>query len=561
MIDRSDLTTAVRWDGRAMVSALCSATEWLAANRDRINALNVFPVPDGDTGTNMVLTMRSAVDEATTLANEGRPTAALVASRAAYGALMGARGNSGVILSQILRGLARGIEGQEEIDGRDLARALAGARDLAYDAVMQPVEGTMLTVIRVAAERASAAAAHHSEFSAVIAAGLEGAREALAATPEMLDILRQAGVVDAGGQGLVIILEALDCVARGQPLPTAAPAFAGPLGADLAFLDRIDELHGEEPFGYCTNFMIVGRGIDFPRVRADLAELGRSAVIVGDDTVVKVHIHALNPGQVLDYALKWGELGQIKIDNMSVQTEALPEERRRAGAAAPPAPLLPSAGRQAVLAVSSGAGLAAALRSMGASTIVAGGRTMNPSVDDLLTAVESADADEVILLPNDANTLLAANHLPDLTAKRVRIVPSRTIAQGIAALSAFNTGADLNANAAAMTASLSAVRTIEIFHADKDAAIGGLTVQRGQVIGLLDEQLVAAGDDAVAVTCETLLRADLDAAELVTIFAGEGARTSDTKQIEERITGQHAGVAVEVYDGGQPHYCYIIAVE
>jgi DAK2 domain fusion protein YloV len=419
----------------------------------------------------------------------------------------------------------------------------------------------MLTVTRVAAERAAAVASRKLSLPAVLAEALDGARKALAATPDMLDILKQAGVVDAGGQGLVLILEGFDYVARGESIPTTAAAIDGALGAGIDFRDRVNELHGEDVFGYCTNFMIFGERIDFPRVRAELAELGLSAVIVGDDTVVKIHIHALNPGRVLDYAVQWGELGQIKIDNMNAQIEALSTQRQTAPTPAKPASTEPQFGRQAVLAVASGPGLADALRSMGATGIVAGGQTMNPSVEELLAAVDEVAAAEVILLPNNANIVMAANRVPDLTSKRVRVVPSRSVPQAIAALCAFNADAGLVANVAAMTEALPAVRTIEITHADKDARIDGITVARGQVIGLLDDRLVASGDAATPVVMDTLAHASVDDAELLTIFSGKEAQTDETTRLRSRIEQSYKGVAVEVYDGGQPHYLYVIAVE
>ncbi|MGH2535018.1 MAG: DAK2 domain-containing protein [Thermomicrobiales bacterium] len=561
MIERADRVSAAVWDGQALLVGLTAATDWLTANRDHVNALNVFPVPDGDTGTNMALTMRAALDEALKLPADDRDDAGQVAAKAAHGALMGARGNSGVILSQVFRGFARVIAGREEIDGRDLACALDSAQEMAYSAVMRPVEGTMLTVIRVAAEHAGVVAARWPSLPAVLAAGLSAARETLAATPEMLDILKQAGVVDAGGLGFVLILEGLDYVARGESIPSTAADFDGALGTAMPFLDRIDELHGEEAFGYCTNFMIFGRQIDFPRVRTELAELGQSAVIVGDETVVKVHIHTLNPGKVLDYAIQWGDLGQIKIDNMNAQTDALTAQRHDVARRVEPHIAEPEIGRQAVLAVASGVGLSDALRSMGATGIVAGGQTMNPSVEELLAAVEATTTDEVILLPNNPNIVLAANHVPGLTTKRVRVVPSRSVPQGIAALGVFNADADLDANVAAMTKALPSVRTIEITRADKDACIDDVTVRCGQVIGLVDDRVVAGGDEVAGIALDALTRAGIDSAELVTVFFGDEARADETEQIRSQIEHDHDGVALEVYDGGQPHYFYVIAVE
>jgi DAK2 domain fusion protein YloV len=543
------------WNGQHLLDAVSTASKWLDANRDQINALNVFPVPDGDTGTNMSLTLRAAVDEALKLSPEERENAGLVASKIAYGALMGARGNSGVILSQVLRGFAKAIEGLDSIDGRDVARGLESAQLMAYRAVMKPVEGTMLTVIRVAAERAVAAALRTSALDIVLTAAEDGAKEALADTPKLLDLLRQAGVVDAGGQGLCIMLDGIHRYARGESLP--AVESLAKLGVEMGFLDRIDELHGEDAFGYCTNFMVFGQDIDFEKARTDFAAMGQSAVIVGDDTVIKVHIHTLNPGKVLDYAIQYGDLGQIKIDNMASQTEALADQRAEVA----PRTSNEHYGKQAVLAVAAGDGIAEALRALGAAEIVSGGQTMNPSVEELLEAVERAPTSEVILLPNNSNIVLAAQQIPALSSKHVLVVPTRSIPQGLVALTAFNSEGSIEANVEAMSESLADVVTVEISRADKDASVDGINVIRGQVIGLLDDRLVAGGDDMTAVTIKTLNMANLNRAELLTIFFGDDASRTDAEHIEKLVLEEHPKLTVEVYDGGQPHYGFVISVE
>src|SRR5690606_4453855 len=386
----------------------------------------------------MALTMKGALD-----ALEGLPldaTAGDVASRLAYGALMGARGNSGVILSQILRGFANGIGDAREIDGRDLARALDGARETAYKAVMRPVEGTMLTVIRGAAAAAKAASEQSPAVLEVLSAARAGAQEALDGTPNQLDILRQAGVVDAGGQGVVYILDAFVRSANGDT-ELLGEESTGEIASDMAFLDMVDETHGEDAFGYCTNFMVFGRGIDAEKSRAEIAAMGQSAVIVGDDTMLKVHIHTLNPAEVLAYALRLGDLDQIKIDNMSLQTEALTSQRRQT-AGKPAAPTVsdedPAHGDLAIIAVAAGKGISEALYSLGVTSISEGGQTMNPSTQELLDAVEATSARQIILLPNNKNIIMTANQVAELTDKDVRIVPTRSIPAALAALTAFN---------------------------------------------------------------------------------------------------------------------------
>lgn len=556
--------TAV-WDGQGLLAAIDAATRWLDVNRDRVNALNVFPVPDGDTGSNMALTMRAAVAE-------GRASGAIaagdMAARVAYGALMGARGNSGVILSQVFRGVAQAIAGRDEVDGRDLANALNAAREMAYNAVMKPVEGTMLTVVRGAADRAESVAERTPSLQAVLVSALGGAKDALERTPELLDILRQAGVVDAGGQGIVLLLEAMEASLRGDDLAEhAEPSVAEPVGASMAFLDRVEDLHGDEAFGYCTNFVVLGEGIAFNQARAKIGAMGQSAVIVGDQTVLKVHIHVENPGPVLDYAARLGALDQIKIDNMQAQTRVLTHERADHATTADttptaePAPLIVPEGTQSVLAVAAGDGMANALRSMGAARIVGGGQTANPSIEELLAAVEAAPTPEVILLPNNPNIVLTAGRVSDLSTKEIRVVPSRSVPQGLAALAVFHADDDLDTNVAAMTEALTSVKTVELTRAVRDVTLDGMRVIAGQVIGLVDDCLVVAGDESGVVARETLDRAGLATAELVTIFTGDDAQPGQASTLRDSILARYPDVLVEIHDGGQPHYRFVIAVE
>lgn len=553
------------WNGRDLLQAFAAAARWLDVNRDQVNALNVFPVPDGDTGTNMALTMAAALAAAEALDEDDQADAASVASKVAYGALMGARGNSGVILSQIFRGFAHGIDGHAEIDGRDLARALTAAKDMAYKAVMKPVEGTMLTVVRVAAERAEQAARRSPSMAPVFSAALAGAADALARTPEQLDILRQAGVVDAGGQGVVHVLEAMKRFSSGEAMPARSSETDGPIGTHMDFLDQVEELHGDDAYGYCTNFMVFGTDIDVDRCREQIAAMGTSAVIVGDETVLKVHIHVLNPAKVLDYAINLGELDQIKIDNMQTQTRDLAAERakgeQRAGRDGHAEPSSDLIGRQAVLAVAAGKGLGDALRSMGASRIIAGGQTMNPSIEELLAAVEDAPGQDIIMLPNNPNILLTANQIPELTSKLVGIVPTRSVPQAIAALGAYNAEAELDENVEAMTQALGSVRTVELTSAVRDAEIDGIRVKTGQVIGLLDGRLVAAGDDLVSVCTRTVEAVDVDDHELITLFYGAEIDPDAAEALAKTLRACHPAMTVEVHDGGQPHYDFVIAIE
>lgn len=545
------------WDGPKLAEAFALAAAWLDHHHERVNALNVFPVPDGDTGTNMALTMRSALDAA----SDPDPSAGVVAGRIAYGALMGARGNSGVILSQIFRGFANAIQGRDEIDGEDVARALTSAQTMAYKAVMRPVEGTMLTVIRGAASRATSAAQRTPSLVTILHEAVLGAQHALDSTPELLDILRQAGVIDAGGQGVVLILEGLEKYANGELASFVDEELTGTVGANMAFLDQVDQLHGEEAFGYCTNFMVFGPGMDFARTRDDIAAMGQSAVIVGDDRILKVHIHTLDPGAVLAYAVKLGDLDQIKIDNMTKQTDALSTQRSDAAPSSGEAPTPDPHGDLAIVAVAAGDGIANALTTMGCTAIVRGGQTMNPSTEDLLTAVEAQSVDKVILLPNNKNIVLAANQVAGLTEKQVRIVPTTSIPQALAALAVFNANHAFDENVSDMSKAIDTIQTVELTHAVRDVELNGVCVSSGQTIGLLDNELIASGDNLSDVARTAFEQIDRDDAELISVFSGKDARESDTVAMCALLADAYPDAEVEVHDGGQSHYLFIIGIE
>lgn len=556
------MSPSTEWNGEHLLEALSFADKLLDHHRDRVNALNVFPIPDGDTGTNMALTMHASLDAA----RQAQPAsdAGVVADRFAFGALMGARGNSGVILSQIFRGFAGAVEGKAIISGTDLSAALEGARDKAYTAVMRPVEGTMLTVIHVAAEHARDAAAYQTSIVAVLEAALQGARTALEETPQLLDILRQAGVVDAGGQGVVHILDGFYRYALGD---TTIDEESTPeqIGAEMNFLDDVAELHGEDAFGYCTNFMIFGDRMNFEAARDHIASMGQSVVAVGDDSVIKVHIHTENPGEVLQYALGLGYLDQIKIDNMNLQTEALTDQRKAAKASGSSAPeeigQTPVHGEIGIIAVAAGDGLGDALRSMGANMIVRGGQTMNPSTEELYQAVETLNAEKVIILPNNKNIIMAAQQVNDLTRKTVAIVPSKSVPQGLSALASFNSDAPLDANVQTMTTALDNVNAIEITEAVRDVELNGLNVVSGELIGLVDGELVASGSSLTDVVVKTLSSLSDKDPEILTVFLGEDATTEATEALIAEAESAFPDAEMEVIEGNQPHYQYLISIE
>lgn len=537
-------------DGRQFREMLATGTAWLEKNAPGIDAINVFPVPDGDTGTNMLLTMRSAMEESYR-APDG--SASAVAAALAYGAIMGARGNSGVILSQVFRGIAQELKGRDSMSAADLALALKSAAEHAYKGLARPVEGTMLTVMRDAADAAAPAAeAADATNAQVLNAAVEAARESVARTPTLLPALREAGVVDAGGQGLFTLLQGALHHLRGEAdqLQHKKPeiiASAVPLAMKVGRLSA----EREEPYGYCTEFIIEGQKLNSKKVMSCLNRRGQSVVVVGDERMLRVHVHTLNPGATLRYGLSKGVLHQIKIENMDDQHREFVQARKEQS----------DAGNIAIVAVASGQGLAEVFQSLGATQIVQGGQTMNPSVRDILKAVESVAADGVIVLPNNKNIVQSANSVPSLTSKKVVIIPTESIPQGLAALLSFNFEQDLEQNAEGMKRAMQGVRTVEVTKAVRSTKVGGIEVKRGRKIGLLDDKLVVAGDGVEKVLQETLAKSGMDSAELVTLYYGGGIRAAQAEQTSEKLSATYPGVQFEVVKGDQPHYYYIASVE
>ncbi|MBE0481181.1 MAG: DAK2 domain-containing protein, partial [Dehalococcoidia bacterium] len=516
--------------GRDVRQMFRAATRWLERSARYINSLNVFPVPDGDTGINMLLTMRAAMDEAT---RSGDTSAASVTQAMAKGSLMGARGNSGVILSQILRGLASGCEGKDTFRSRDLAEALRKSVDLAYRGMSKPVEGTILTVIREVAESADKSSeSSPDDILAAVKAMVEQARVSVEKTPTLLPVLRQAGVVDAGGQGLYVILEGALRYLLGQDEDSEC----GPQEVEIT--GSIDTT--EVGYGYCTEFLLEGSKLDIDAVRRKLNVIGDSVLVVGDESRIRVHIHTLDPGAVLSFATSLGTLRQIKVDNMD-------EQHRDFVVARPESP----ASSIATVAVAHGDGLIEVLYSIGANRVVHGGETMNPSVQDLLQAVELVPANQVILLPNNPNILHAARQVPPLTEKDVQIVPTTTIPQGVTALLAFNQDADLKANVAQMEKAISAVRSGEITRAVRSMSLDGMVIREGQAIAFLDGRLVAADDSVAQAVLRMLRKVHFEQGGLLTVYYGADADSNEAEKLAESIRKSYPAQEVEVIAGGQ----------
>ncbi len=516
-----------------------AATAWLERNAAEINSLNVFPVPDGDTGTNMLLTMRSAMAEASGSPQE---SASAVARAMAHGALMGARGNSGVILSQILRGLAIRLDKKDSLEACDLVAGLVEGASLAYRALSRPVEGTILTVVREASAAAQEFSPTNNDVLAIMEVTVAAARDSVARTPSLLSVLREAGVVDAGGLGLYVILEGLLRFLKGEmeegyqaPEPITVPQVRIPVNEDF--------------YGYCTEFIIEGQNLSLDQIREKLEAIGESVLVVGDESTARVHVHTFDPGNAISYATSLGMLRQVKVQSMDEQHEEFLAMQK------------PSLIPIATVAVVSGEGLNEVFKSLGITAIVPGGETMNPSTEELLWAVEAVPSDMVFLLPNNPNIVLAAEQARGLTAKKVEVVPTESIPQGIAALLAFNHEADFEANARAMERARGAVRTVEVTKAVRRAKFGELVMAKGQPIAFLDGELVVAGTSISQVVAEVLDQIDLEQSEIITLYYGADTQGAEAEQIAEALRKKYPKLEVEVIYGGQPHYNYILSVE
>ena len=536
--------------GQELRDMFSAATSWLEKSSADIDALNVFPVPDGDTGTNMMLTMRSTMEEAYRAPDH---SAAGVAHAMAKGALMGARGNSGVILSQIWRGLAQGLEGKESFNAVELANALEKSAQTAYKGVSNPVEGTMLTVIKDAAKAAREQIDKgNDDIVQVLEEVVTAAGESVANTPRLLKVLKDAGVVDAGGQGVYTLLEGALRYLKGE---TEQMRLRKPqiIVSELPYTAPLPQVSGmdEVPYGYCTEFLLKGEDLDPDDIRKRLERKGESLIVVGDDSAVRIHIHTLTPGNIITLATRLGTLHQVSIRNMDEQHQDFLEMQKEK---------MPTTDT-AVIAVASGDGLNDVFGSLGAAAVVPGGQTMNPSTKDILQTVEATHSDNIIILPNNKNIIATANQVQSLTQKKIKVVPSRTIPQGVVALLAFDYEADFKANAEIMSKALASVKTIEVTRSVRATQINGLKIRRKQPIGLLDGELIAVGDTELDVVNQLFSRLEMDEAEVVTIYYGAEVEAAEVEEISASITEKYPKLQVEVIRGGQPHYSYIISVE
>jgi len=540
-------------DGRRFKQLVKAGYQWLRAQEAIVNSYNVYPVPDGDTGTNMMHTMRSAWESIAEL--DDRNIGA-VAKAVSYGALRGSRGNSGIILSQIWRGFARSVDHKDVCDAQDIALALREAVSTAYAGVNNPVEGTMLTVIREIADSAEQSVSRSHDLREMLSAMTRAAHESVQRTPTLLKILKEAGVVDSGGYGLYVILDGMSRFLNGQPLGEehvtagAATISAGP--------------QAEAGYGYDVQYLIYARpgdALDVMQIRSDIEAMGDCPLVMGDERMVKVHVHVPDPGAPLSYGAKLGSLRDVVVEDMQAQSETfLPGVAPGVARGALQAESLPPV-EIAIVAVASGEGLIRAFRDVGARVVIPGGQTMNPSVDDFLKAIQQARARHVILLPNNGNIIMTAQQAAQLSEVPARVVNTRTIPQGIAAAIAFNFERDVEGNLRMMTEASRRVVTCEVTRATRTVTVDGVSATEGQLIGLIDDRLALAGDQLDAVVSELLERAGAGQRELITFYHGNDLPRSQAEFIVDQTRQQYPDHVVDLYEGQQAHYYFIIGIE
>ena len=540
-------------NGHDFYNMVVNASNRLLEESDFVNALNVFPVPDGDTGTNMSMTFKAAVKEIENLNSE---SIGETSKKLAKGALMGARGNSGVILSQILRGISKGLEGKTEVDGRDLAVAFEEGSKAAYKAVMRPTEGTILSVIRAAAE--SVTNVEESNVIAVMETVVTNAKIMLDKTPDLLPALKKAKVVDSGGMGLYIILQGmLDALKNDikAEIKDVAVKSAGATGA--ASTEDIDI-----KFGYCTEFIIVGDASKAKEFQDKIESLGDSMIVVGYEDVIKVHIHTNDPGKVLSNAVQYGELSKIKIDNMREEHRevlALKNEETASDIQEEVAPA--ESKKYAFISVAMGDGITRVLKDLGVDYVIEGGQTMNPSTQDMMECISKLNADHIFILPNNKNIIMAAEQAAEISDKDIRVIPTKSIPQGITAITMFNYEADVDANEETLKEALEMVKTGSVTYAVRDTEMDGIEIKEGNMLGLVESKIKAVGEDYFEVAKEILESMIDEDSELITIFYGKDVDESKMEEFIAELEDKYDDFDVQCYKGDQPLYYFIMSVE
>jgi len=554
-------------DGKRFAEMVIQGANHLAANAKMVDALNVFPVPDGDTGTNMNLSMTSGAKE---VKNNVQDHIGKVGVALSKGLLMGARGNSGVILSQLFRGFSKAVETKAQISGNDFAHALEAGVETAYKAVMKPVEGTILTVAKDSAKQAVQAAQHSNDLIVIMDEVLKEAKASLKRTPDLLPVLKEVGVVDSGGQGLVFVYEGFLAVLKGEKLPDTPSAW---LSMDeLVNTEHHKSVQGhinteDIEFGYCTEFMVrfeqektTKHPFDEGVFRNDLSKLGDSLLVIADEDVVKVHIHSEQPGEVLSYGQKYGNLINMKIENMRQQhTNIVGESHNASVVNQQKSPRKQE--EYGIVAVSMGSGIADLFKSIGAHEVIEGGQTMNPSTEDIIKAVKEVNAKKVFILPNNKNIIMAAQQAADVSEEDIYVIPSKTVPQGLSALLAFNPSADLETNKGAMNDALKHVKTGQITFAVRDTQIDGLEIEKDDFMGIAEGKIVVKNKDKGKVA-ENLLSQMLDEdSEILTIIYGEDISEEEVNKLTQFVEENYADIEVEIHNGKQPLYSFIFSIE
>jgi DAK2 domain fusion protein YloV len=537
-------------DGLVFKRLIDAGVTWLRTNKDIVNALNVFPVPDGDTGTNMTLTLQAAWNEIKDLGTRNLSEMAAAVSK---GALMGARGNSGVITSQILRGFSRGVHEKGVLDKETLVKAFGEARDTAYKGVVRPVEGTILTVIKEVALATEAALGSAKDAFDILEVAVRAADEAVKKTPDLLPVLKQAGVVDSGGKGLFFILEGMLRHVYGESLETPTMQIQ-PMSA-MNLQDAMEEVEEGQDYEVVVDFVPTGE-LDLGSFYGRLEEMGTSIQVGEGEGMYRMHIHVPTENRYvpIDYIMGIGTVTKVAIENLLAQMDDIQKASQISFTAVEP-------GHIAVVVVSPGAGLNRIFASLGVAAVVSGGQTMNPSTQDILNSFENLPTDKVIILPNNKNIIMAANQAKDVTVKNVQVVPTRTVPQGLAAMLSLIPDGDVEAVAEKMTKAMSGVKTGEITVATRSVEIDGVVVKDGQVIALLDGKLVVSAETVEQGVMDLLEKADAGEHEITTLFYGEGMTHAEANRIADVIRAKYSSLEVEVQEGAQPHYQFIISIE
>ena len=536
-------------DGKKFRDMFVSGANNLQNNKDLVDKLNVFPVPDGDTGTNMSLTISYAIKELSKVENDDITNVGKALSK---GSLMGARGNSGVILSQIIRGIAKSVEGKETLNVVDLANALKNGSDTAYKAVIKPIEGTILTVVRESGEYALQLAKEDMDMIEFLELVVAKANESLNKTPELLKALKEAGVVDSGGKGLVLIYEGMLSSLKGNDIESVEGGASSNVEVNVEQNISTEDIK----FQYCTEFILESNKVDDLTIRERFMKYGDSLAVVGDEGVIKVHVHTNDPGLAIQEALSYGQLLTIKIENMKLQhenkvlnetaqTKEVPVEEKEYG----------------FIATSMGEGLAQIFKDFGVDYIIEGGQTMNPSTEDFMKAIESLNAKNIIILPNNSNIIMAANQAKELSDKNIVVIPTKNVSQAFATLVTFDADSSIEENEASMMEALSSVKSGQVTYAVRDTVINDVEVKEGNIIGIAEGKLLSAGDKVDEITTDLVEKLVDEDSAIITLFYGEDTSKEEAEALRDALEEKFEDIDVELHYGGQPLYYYLISVE